>query len=413
MTTRVLAFQPWDGGSHRAVRRAIERHADHEWTFRTMPGRGPRWRLRLAGLAFATEERRRSKVGESPEADAVFATSMLSLSDLRATLPPRLRDRPHVLYMHENQIAYPASPKTRTRDRERDTHLAFTNLASIEAADRIIWNSAWNRGSFIDGMEDLLAHAPEPIDSGWRERLERRSVVIPPPIEALEPLQDREPGLDGIPGTDDGKQAAILHNTKLRDYPDAIRVVWPHRWEHDKGCDELLELIREARRREAAGGPRLHWLLLGQPVQRIPDSMRMLLKDHADRIEYAGRLPRADYVKTLRRADWVLSTARHEFYGIAVAEALLAGCLPWLPDRLSYPELVPPDALGLDPWNTDFGTDHPGGHGVNRAELGRLIAERLEPANATIAVAKLESVITEAIEDAEAEDSCRPDGRRG
>ena len=72
--------------------------------------------------------------------------------------------------------------------------------------------------------------------------------------------------------------------------------------------------------------------------------MRMLLKDHADRIEYAGRLPRADYVKTLRRADWVLSTARHEFYGIAVAEALLAGCLPWLPDRLSYPELVPATA---------------------------------------------------------------------
>ena len=40
----------------------------------------------------------------------------------------------------------------------------------------------------------------------------------------------------------------------------------------------------------------------------------------------------------------MLSTARHEFFGIAVAEALRAGCLPWLPARLSYPELLPEPA---------------------------------------------------------------------
>jgi len=45
----------------------------------------------------------------------------------------------------------------------------------------------------------------------------------------------------------------------------------------------------------------------------------------------------------------VLSTARHEFFGIAVVEALLAGCLPWLPDRLSYPELLPPALHGAGP----------------------------------------------------------------
>jgi len=400
MTMQVLAFQPWDGGSHRAVRRSIERHADHGWTFRTMPGRGPRWRLRLAGLAFATEERRRWTAGESPKADAIFATSMLSLSDLRATLPPRLRARPHVLYMHENQLAYPASPKTNAKDRERDTHLAFTNLASIEAADRVIWNSAWNRRSFIEGMETLLAHAPEPIDAGWRDRLERRSVVIPPPVE---PLDAGDPSDAEDEPSDDGMPATILHNTPLADYPDAVRVVWPHRWEHDKGCDELLEIANDARRREADGGPRLHWLLLGQPFQRLPESMRTMLDRHADRIEHAGRLPRAEYVRALHRADWVLSTAQHEFYGIAVAEALFAGCLPWLPDRLSYPELVPADALGLDPWNTDFRTVHPGGQADFHAELHRRIARRLEPAVANVAVARLESVIRDVLNSAEVE----------
>lgn len=359
-----------------------------------MPGRGPRWRLRLAGLTFAADERARATAGESPDADAIFATSMLSLSDLRATLPPRLRGRPHVLYMHENQIAYPASPKTNDRDRERDTHLAFTNLASIEAADRVVWNSDWNRRSFIDGMETLLAHAPKPIDPNWRERLERRSLVMPPPIESFD-APDRDATEHG--GRDHDGSTAILHNSALAGYQDAVRVVWPHRWEHDKGCDELLEIAHEARRREADGGPRLHWLLLGQPFQRIPASMQKLIETHADRIEHAGWLPRMEYVRTLRHADWVLSTAHHEFFGIAVAEALLAGCLPWLPDRLSYPELVPPEAIGLDPWNTDIRTDHPGGHGLNRAELHQRILERLRPAAANVAVRRLESVIADAI----------------
>ena len=43
--------------------------------------------------------------------------------------------------------------------------------------------------------------------------------------------------------------------------------------------------------------------------------------------------------KILESSDVVVSTAIHEFFGIAIAEAAAAGAIPIVPRRLAYPEI--------------------------------------------------------------------------
>ena len=44
---RILGFEAWDGGSHKAVREAFEQHSELYLCRRTLPTAHWRWRLRM------------------------------------------------------------------------------------------------------------------------------------------------------------------------------------------------------------------------------------------------------------------------------------------------------------------------------------------------------------------------------
>ncbi len=364
MTLCVLGLEAYDTGSHRSVRQLISTHSRHQWTWLTRPGRGWKWRLRLAAVELLDTA---GEILDGP-IDAVFATSMLSVADMRALLPPRLRGVPVALYMHENQAAYPYSDHPRAEPR-LDVHFALTNLTSVLAADLVIWNSRWNLTSFVEGMSRILRQASAVDLAGWEQKVESRSTVIWPPVE-LPP-------------------AEVLHN-RTGAGAGPIRVVWPHRWEHDKGPQELLELA--ARHSEALD---LRWTILGERFPEVPEAMVELERRLESRIDHIGFEPdRKRYWEHLARADWVLSTARHEFFGIAVVEALLAGCLPWLPNRLSYPELVP-EAVGGVAGVTGVGGLSPLEPPADPHAARQLIRSHLQPAVAPNAVGRIDDAIEE------------------
>ncbi len=82
--------------------------------------------------------------------------------------------------------------------------------------------------------------------------------------------------------------------------------------------------------------------LLGENYQAIPKAFMGARDRYGERIVQYGYVEsREEYIKWLKRGSIVISTARQENFGIAVIEAVRYGCMPLLPARLAYPEIIP------------------------------------------------------------------------
>jgi glycosyltransferase involved in cell wall biosynthesis len=236
----------------------------------------------------------------------------------RGLLPPPLAALPLLVYFHENQFAYPVQ-----LHEERDVHFALTNLTTALAADKIAFNSRCNLESFLTGAQGLLDKMPDMALPGWEEAICAKAEVLYPGLDFS--------GIDATP-------------VMPRDGGPPV-VLWNHRWEYDKDPDFFFRTLF----RLAAQGIDFRLIVLGQSFRAQPPIFAEAEKRLADRIIHFGYAAgREDYACLLRRADVVVSTARHEFYGMAVLEAVRAGCRPLVPDRLAYRELFPDHFLYQD-----------------------------------------------------------------
>lgn len=300
---RVLLLSAYDAPSHRYWRLGLERHCENDqFTQLTLPARYFSWRIRGNSLSWAFQSR---EILER-DYDLIIATSQVDLSSLRGMVP-RLASVPTVLYFHENQFAYPASG-----EQHISVEPQMVNLYSALCADRLVFNSAWNRDSFLQGVGELLRRLPDHVPSGLPERLAARSEVLPVPIAAAT-AASRPPG-------------------------SSLQLVWNHRWEYDKGPGILLAAMRCCL--ELALPVCFH--IVGQQFKRQPaefEQIEKLTAANPGSIGHWGMIAdRQQYLALLDRADVVLSTALHEFQGLAVMEAVARGCLPLVPNRLSYAE---------------------------------------------------------------------------
>lgn len=325
---RVLALEPYFGGSHRAFLESWQRHSRHQWTMLTLPARHWKWRMRHAAWTFAQQavELAASRAEDKPPWDVVFCSDMLPLAEWQGLLSGAAKRSsqsntghvarqigalPTVLYFHENQLTYPVQ-----QEAERDLHFAFTNLLSALAADETWFNSDFHRQDFFTAAETWLKRLPDHAPRDSLANVRSTSQVQWPGGPPRWQRQERPPG--------------------------PLRVAWAARWEHDKG----LRTLQQALTRCLDNGLQLQVSVMGEQFQHTPAAMQAL-KDRFDAAPPGslirwGFQTRAAYEQALKECDVFVSTAEHEFFGISVVEAMAAGAIVLLPRRLSYPELLAP-----------------------------------------------------------------------
>lgn len=309
-----LLISAYDAGSHQYWRKGIEQYlCEYDWTVITLPARFFSWRIRGNPISFLAQYSAELSV----DYDFIIATSMVDLATLKGIIPS-LASVPSLLYFHENQFEYP-----KTNNQPASIEPQMVNLYSAMSADALIFNSEFNRDSFFAGVDRLMAKLPDYTIENLSKRFAAKSSVIPVPVN------------------DDWFGLASSCQRQTESFVDKeapIKIVWNHRWEYDKGPDRLLAFIKVLKARDVM----FELNIVGEAFRQVPNEFKVIEDCFAEHIKSFGYIRDAQaYKNLLNQCDFVLSTAIHEFQGISVMEAVSAGCLPLVPDRLSYQELIP------------------------------------------------------------------------
>nr|WP_320191766.1 DUF3524 domain-containing protein [uncultured Desulfobacter sp.] len=313
---KILFLEPFYGGSHKSVADGFARCSSHQVNILSLAPRFWKWRMRGSALALVRQ------IKNFSDYDLVLATDMVDVTDFKALAGPKCP--PVALYFHENQLSYPLEP-----GEKRDFHLGFTNIISALAADGVFFNSHFHKEDFFNAAKRLIRKMPD-LRPGWvLDEIHHKTCVLYPGIDLNpKPCVVPEPQSDSL---------------------DRPLVIWNHRWEYDKNPKSFFVALEKLKRR----GILFYLAVMGERYDTVPDEFKGLEQRFDGELLVCGYQEQAqDYRTWLAKGSVVISTAIQENFGISVMEAVAHGCFPLLPNRLSYPELIPkplkPDVIYRD-----------------------------------------------------------------
>jgi glycosyltransferase involved in cell wall biosynthesis len=307
---RVLLIEPYYGGSHYAWAAGYARHSAHQVDLLTLPARFWKWRMHGAAATLAQEA---ESVPVRP--DVLLASDMLNLPAFLGLTRATLADVPVLLYCHENQLTYPLQP-----GEKRDLTYGMINWLSMLAADRVAFNSLYHLEAWFEELPRLLVHFPDCTHVHLVPGVRARSGVLPV-----------------------GCDLARLDRARVeRPAGDGPILLWNQRWEYDKAPEVFFRALEVL----AAEGLPFRVILAGKNVRQKAAEFEAAREWLGERVIHYGWADAATYARLLWQADVVVSTALHEFFGISMIEAVYCGCLPLLPRRLAYPEVIPEEYHG-------------------------------------------------------------------
>lgn len=305
----ILLLEPYYGGSHKAFLNGLQRHLDYDFTLLSLPAR--KWKMRMQLSAPWMAERIVELMQQGHRYDCVVTSTFIDLAMLRSQLSKEGIHLPLAMYFHENQFSYPFG----SQDHGQFQFTAI-NFTSALSADRLAFNSSYNLNSFLDGVRGYLSKAADCDLRHLTEVIRKKATILYPGIEFQ--LIDRA--------------ASVVEKLK------GPVIVWNHRWEHDKNPEQFFSCLMDL----ADEKVKFQLIVLGEQFRHQPPIFAKARQALHARILHFGYVPdRNAYAEHLCQANIVVSTAIHEFFGMAVLEGVRAGCIPLVPDRLSYKELFP------------------------------------------------------------------------
>ena len=300
----ILLVAPYFGGSHRAWARGYARHSRHSVTFLTLPARFWKWRMHGGAATLA-----RQIDAQAARPDLLLATDMLNLPAFLGLTRRHLARVPVALYFHENQLTYPLQA-----GEKRDLTYGMINWLSMLAADRVLFNSKFHRDDWFEELPRMLKHFPDCSHVPMVPEVQSRAKVLPVGCNLYAHDEARDEASTGAP-----------------------LILWNQRWEYDKDPQTFFRALDVLVKRDIP----FRVALAGSNVRQQPEEFEAARARLGDRVIHYGRADRQTYQRLLWESDVVVSTARHEFFGIAVVEAVYCRCFPVLPCRLAYPEVIP------------------------------------------------------------------------
>ena len=308
----ILILEPFYGGSHKQLIDILKCSlVDATIELVTLPAKKWHWRARTSALWFS------QNIPIGPSYSTLLCSSVLNLCELVA-LRPDLAPCRKVVYYHENQLNYPVQA-----DQQRDFQYGYNQILTAMVADTVCFNSRYNMTSFLESIPKHLKLQPDhrPKSDTISAQIAAKSCVVYFPIY---------------------EQLKLLERRSVKPSEKLLHIVWPHRWEHDKDPQTFFAALYALKE----SGCQFSVSILGETYSEIPPVFLEAKAKLSEEILNFGYVEtRENYYQILREADVVVSTARHEFFGVSMLEATYLGCFPVVPNRLVYPEIYPADCL--------------------------------------------------------------------
>ena len=305
---KILYIEPYYGDSHRQWIESYQRHSNHDISILKLPGNKWKWRMHGGAITLAQDFR---DMNES--FDLILCSDFLNLPVFKALAQDSIGNTPVAMYFHENQITYPWPEHDPDRQMGRDLHYHYINQTSALCSDWCYFNSAYNRDSFIDGVEEYLKKMPDHQNLFTLDTIKEKSSVLHLGCEL----------------------------TKFNKYKDVEKssvpnILWNHRWEYDKNPESFFKILYKLKDRRV----NFNLIVLGESFSKYPevfDEAKEKLKNNIVQFGYCDSFE--EYAKWLWRSDIMPVTSNQDFFGVSIVEGAYCNAYPILPNRLAYPEI--------------------------------------------------------------------------